>query len=83
MLIEDAEAAGHPVVCVVPGFFVRDEFTADCLRKPRPYLLRAICAALLDGLRPLPSLDEVRTANSCDGLVALISQPGLRAAVLG
>lgn len=75
LLIEDAEAAGHPVVCVVPGFFLRDDFVDHCLRRPRPYLFDAICAALLDGLRPLPSLDEVRTANSGDGLVALISNP--------
>ena len=42
---------------------------------PRPYLLNTIYEALLDGERPLPSLEEVRVANSSNGLYALISDP--------
>jgi DNA-binding CsgD family transcriptional regulator len=75
MLIEDAEAAGHPVVCVVPGFFLCDEFVHRYRQAPRPYLLNTIYEALLDGERPLPSLEEVRIANSGNGLQALISNP--------
>ncbi len=75
MLIEDAEAPGHPVVCFVPGLFLREEFVRGYRLNPRPYLLNAIYEALLDGERPLPSLGEVRVANSGDGLQALISNP--------
>lgn len=75
MLIEDAEAAGHPVVCVVPGLFLRDEFVERYRQAPRPYLFNTACEALLDGERPLPTLEEIRTANSGDGLQALISNP--------
>ncbi len=75
MLIEDAEGMGHPLVCVVPGHFVRPAFIARYHDSPRPYLLAAIYEAMLDGAVPLMSLDDVRTSNSGDGLHAVISQP--------
>lgn len=75
LLIEDAEGAGHPPVAVVPGHFVRATFLARFHQLPRPYLLGAIYEALLDGQAPLLSLEEVRAANSGDGLDAVIGQP--------
>lgn len=75
MLIEDAERDGHPLVCVVPGHFVRAAFIARYHEVPQPYLLGAIYEAMLDGAVPLMSLDDVRTSNSGDGLHAVISQP--------
>ncbi len=75
MLIEDAEDEGHPRVCVAPGHFVRPAFIARYHAAPRPYLLGAIYEAMLDGAAPLMSLDDVRTANSGDGLHAVIGQP--------
>ena len=75
MLVEDAEGEGHPLVCVVPGHFVRPVFIARYHDFPRPYLLGAIYEAMLDGAVPLMSLDDVRASNSGDGLHAVISQP--------
>jgi hypothetical protein len=75
MLIEDAEGEGHPLICVVPGHFVRAAFIARYQKVPRPSLLGAIYEAMLDGAVPLMSLDDVRTANSGDGMHAVMSQP--------
>jgi hypothetical protein len=75
MLIEDAESEGHPLVCVVPGHFVRPAFIARYRECPSPYLLGAIYEAMLAGAVPLMSLDDVRSSNSGEGLHAVISRP--------
>lgn len=52
--------------------FVRPEVISAYLAAPRPALAAQVLEALLDGARPLLSVDEIRRANSDDGLLAVI-----------
>jgi hypothetical protein len=56
--------------------FLRDEFVDDMHAAPRPYVSAELAARWLNGECPLLSLDEVRAANSTDGLNLYVPQIG-------
>jgi DNA-binding CsgD family transcriptional regulator len=65
---EDASGSGSRIVSMAGGMFVRDEAIEAYLANPQPALVGSILADLLDGRRPLLTYDEMRRANSGDGL---------------
>ena len=67
-VFEDGDLTGMRIVSFAGGVFVRDELIAEYLAAPYPCLLSTVLAALLDGRRPLLTLDEIRRGNSNEGL---------------
>ena len=65
---EDGDASGLRIVSMAGGMFVRDEVIDGYLANPQPALVASILADVLDGRRPLLTFEEMRRANSGDGL---------------
>ncbi len=64
----ESDWAQSRVVSFVGGLFLRESVVEDYLAAPYPGLVSHVLAQLLDGGRPLLTLDEIRRANSGDGL---------------
>jgi DNA-binding CsgD family transcriptional regulator len=71
-VFEDSDWAHSRVVSLACGLFLRDAVIEDYLAAPYPALLAGVLAGLLDGRRPLLTLDEIRDANSRDGLTLAV-----------
>jgi DNA-binding CsgD family transcriptional regulator len=68
--------SGPQVFSFAGGLFLRDTVIEEYLATPHPGLVSAVLAAMLDGQRPLLTLDEIRRANSTDGLtLAVLPMP--------
>jgi hypothetical protein len=65
---EDSDASGLRIVSMAGGMFVRDAVIEAYLADPRPALVASILADLLDGRKPLLTYEEIRRANSREGL---------------
>jgi DNA-binding CsgD family transcriptional regulator len=71
-VFETNEPAGPRIFSVAGGLFVRDAVIDGYLAAPHPGLLSTVLASLLDGRPQLLTLDEMRRANSGDGLVLAV-----------
>jgi DNA-binding CsgD family transcriptional regulator len=71
-VFEESDWAQSRVVSFASGLFLRDEVIDDYLAAPYPALLAGVLAQLLDGRRPLLTLDEIRHANSNEGLIQAV-----------
>jgi DNA-binding CsgD family transcriptional regulator len=71
-LFEDDSYSGLQVFSFCGGLFLREAVVDTYLAAPYPGLLSRTLAALLDGQRPLLTLDEIRRANSSDGLTLAV-----------
>ena len=71
-VFETSEPAGPRVFSVAGGLFVRDSVIEGYLAAPQPGLLSTVLAGQLDGRPQLLTLDEIRRANSGDGLVLAV-----------
>ncbi len=71
-VFEDDSWSGPRVLSFAAGLFLRDEVVAAHLATPHPGLISAVLAAMLDGQRPLLTLDEICHANSGDGLTLAV-----------
>ena len=71
-VFEESDWAQARVVSFASGLFLRDEVIDDYLAAPYPALLAGVLAGLLDGRRPLLTLDEIRHANSGAGLTQAV-----------
>jgi DNA-binding CsgD family transcriptional regulator len=67
-VFEDEDWQGPQVVSFAAGLLVRDAVIEAYLAAPEPRLVASILASVLDGGSPLLTLDEIRHANSGDGL---------------
>jgi len=67
-VFEDDGWQGPRVLSFAAGLFVCDSVIEEYLAAPCPAMLGTVLAALLDGRRPLLTLEEVRHANSGEGL---------------
>jgi DNA-binding CsgD family transcriptional regulator len=68
-VFEEDAPSGFRVLSCAGGLFLRQEVIDAYLAAPHPGLLSGALAALLDGRMPLLSLEEIRQANSREGLV--------------
>jgi DNA-binding NarL/FixJ family response regulator len=71
-VFEDDDPSGFRVVSCAGGFFLRQQVIDAYLAAPHPGLLSAALAMLLDGEMPLLTLEEIRRANSSEGLVLAV-----------
>ena len=71
-VFEESDWAQARVVSFASGLFLRDEVIDDYLAAPYPGLVSGVLAGLLDGRRPLLTLDEIRHANSGAGLTLAV-----------
>jgi DNA-binding CsgD family transcriptional regulator len=71
-VFEESDWAQARVVSFASGLFLRDAVVDDYLAAPYPGLISGVLARLLDGERPLLTLDEIRRANSGQGLVQAV-----------
>jgi len=71
-VFEESTAEGTRVFSFAAGLFVRDAIIERYLADPQPALVDAVLAAMLDGHRPLLTLDEVRHSNGSDGLTLAV-----------
>jgi hypothetical protein len=71
-VFEQSDWAHSRVVSFACGLFLRDEVIENYLAAPHPGLVSAVLAGLLDGRRPLLTLDEIRHANSGHGLTLAV-----------
>lgn len=71
-VFEGNPVTGAGVFSCAAGIFVRDEVVEEYLANPRPGLASSVLAALLDGQRPLLTFDELRRANSKEGLTLAV-----------
>ena len=67
-VFEDDSSSGLQVVSFCSGLFLREEIVEEYLAAPYPGLVSAVLGGLLNGQRPLLTLDEIRKANSGSGL---------------
>jgi len=67
-VFETAGSTGWNVISMAGGMFLRDAVIDRYLATPWPGLLSEVLAGLLDGPPQLLTLDEIRRANSGDGL---------------
>ena len=71
-VFEESDWAQARVVSFASGLFLRDEVIDDYLAAPYPGLISGVLAGLLDGRRPLLTLEEIRRANSGEGLTQAV-----------
>ena len=71
-VFEDDAQSGFRIVSCAGGVFLRQEVIDAYLAAPRPGLLSAALAGLLDGEMPLLTQEEIRRANSGEGLVLAV-----------
>jgi hypothetical protein len=75
-VFEDDWGAGQAVVSVAGGLFLADAVVDRYLAAPHPGFLSSVLGSLLEGQRPLLTQEEIRRANSTDGLnLAVLSLP--------
>ena len=75
-VFEDDWGAGQAIVSVAGGLFLADAVVDRYLAAPHAGFLSSVLASLLEGQRPLLTLEEIRRANSTDGLnLAVLSLP--------
>lgn len=67
-VFEDDWGWGQAIVSVAGGLFLADAVVDRYLGAPHPGFLSSVLASLLDGQRPLLTQEEIRRANSTDGL---------------
>lgn len=67
-VFEDDDWQGPRVISFAAGLLVREAVIEAYLAAPQPRLVASILASVLDGGSPLLTLDEIRHANSGDGL---------------
>lgn len=67
-VFEDDTWSGPQLLSFAGGLLVRGTVVEDYLAAPRPALVASMLGSLLDGGHPLLTLDEIRHANSGDGL---------------
>ncbi len=67
-VFEDNWGAGQAIVSVAGGVFLADAVIDRYLAAPHPGFLSSVLASLLEGGRPLLTQEEIRRANSTDGL---------------
>jgi len=72
VVFEAGEPAGPRIISVAGGLFLRDSVIEQYLAAPQPGLLSAVLAHMLDGRPQLLTLDEIRRANSSDGLLLAV-----------
>jgi hypothetical protein len=68
-VFEDDGPSGLRVVSLCGGLFLREIFVERYLASPHPGLVSAALSALLDGERPLMTLEEIAAANLGEGLI--------------
>lgn len=71
-VFEDDGRSGLSVVSIAGGLFLGDELLEQYLADPSPGLVSQALAALLDGRRALLTFDEIRRANSHEGLTLAV-----------
>jgi DNA-binding CsgD family transcriptional regulator len=71
-LFEERTGAGPELISFAGGLFLQDAVIENYLAHPYPGLLPSVLAALLDGRGPLMSLEEIRLANSNNGLALAV-----------
>src|SRR5512137_485426 len=71
-VFENGAQSGFRVLSCAGGLFLRQEIIDDYLAAPHPGLLSGALAGLLDGEMPLLTLEEIRRANSGEGLVLAV-----------
>ena len=75
-VFEEEGRSGLEVFSVAGGLFLRDELIEQYLAAPSPGLVSRALAAMLEGRRALLTFDEIRRANSSDGLtLAVLPMP--------
>ena len=75
-VFEDDWGAGQAIVSVAGGLFLADAVVDRYLAAPHPGFLSSVLGSLLEGQRPLLTLEEIRRANSGEGLnLAVLSLP--------
>jgi DNA-binding NarL/FixJ family response regulator len=72
VVFETGEPAGPRIISVAGGLFLRDSVIEQYLAAPQPGLLSGVLARMLDGRPQLLTLDEIRRANSSDGLLLAV-----------
>jgi DNA-binding CsgD family transcriptional regulator len=71
-VFEEEERSGFRVMSFAGGLFLRDEIVGEYLAAPCPALLSSVLARLLQGQQQLLTLEEIRKANSNDGLTLAV-----------
>jgi len=71
-VFEDDDWPGPRVLSIAGGLFLQDSTIEEYLAAPYPGLVAAVLAGLLDGRRPLLTLEEIRHANSGAGLTLAV-----------
>ena len=71
-LFETAHPTGVELISFVGAVFLSAPVVERYLARPGPGLLSSVLAAMLDGQQPLPTLQEIRLANSNQGLTLAV-----------
>jgi DNA-binding CsgD family transcriptional regulator len=72
VVFDDHDNGGLRVLSFAGSVFIRDAMIEAYLAAPYPGLLAQVLVDLQDGRRPLPTLAEIRQANSTDGLTLAV-----------
>jgi len=71
-VFEDNWGTGQAIVSVAGGLLLADAVVDRYLAAPHPGFLSSVLASLREGQRPLLTQEEIRRANSNDGLVLAV-----------
>lgn len=71
-VFEEDSPSGLEVLSFCGGLFLREAVVDEYLANPHPGLVSDVLVRLLDGQQPLLTLDEIRKANSGDGLTLAV-----------